>query len=201
VKTDLNNIPPLDQEVLTYIHIRIADNPVALDIAEELWREAWSLIDPAEWTSCIKREDFFSIFHPYAQQSSAVRTLLSDAVGVCLLLATLGPSLERRAKDYLADKESYRGFILDRFGSYLVEEKIRSLDDRVEIQSRANGSRCTRRYSPGYGDFSPEAQMVFVEKARDEIPFLKIVSGGMIFPEKTVTAIKGIFAIGRFEET
>ena len=180
----------------------MADNPVALDIAEELWREAWNLIDPAEWTSCIKREDFFSIFHPYAQQSSTVHKLLSDAVGVCLLLAMLGPSLERRAKDYLADKETFRGFMLDRFGSYSVEQKMGSLDDRVEIQSRANGSQgCTRRYSPGYGDFSPEAQVVFVEKARDEIPFLKIVAGGMIFPEKTVTAIKGIFSIGRFEET
>jgi hypothetical protein len=119
-------------------------------------------------------------------------------VGVCLLVATIGTALERRARDYFTCKETYRGYVLDRLGSYLVEQEIRVLDNRVETQSQADGKRCTRRYSPGYGDFSLESQALFVNMARDAIPGLKIVPGGFILPEKTVTAIKGISAIRRF---
>jgi len=196
VKT-ARDIPPFAKKVL--INLQVGDNPAAVEIAGELWREAWNLVEPATWTSCTKREVFFSLFHPYARQSSAIQRLLSDAVGVCLLVATIGAALERRTRDYFACKESYRGYVLDKLGSYLVEQEIRVLDNEVEIESQVDGKRCTRRYSPGYGDFSLESQALFVNMARNAIPGLKIVPGGFILPEKTVTAIKGISVIGKFE--
>jgi hypothetical protein len=44
VKTARDN-PLFDQKVLNYL--RVGDNPAAVEIAGELWREAWNLAEPA----------------------------------------------------------------------------------------------------------------------------------------------------------
>ncbi|MEJ2718600.1 MAG: hypothetical protein P8182_15950, partial [Deltaproteobacteria bacterium] len=131
------------------------------------------------------------LFHPYAEESSDIRRLLSRATEVCLMVATLGPALEHRARDYLAHRETFRGYVLDRMGSYLVEHVIRQLDASVEKHWAAKGLRCTKRYSPGYGDFHIEAQSVFVKMLSHTMPNLKMTARGLLLPEKTVTAIKG----------
>jgi hypothetical protein len=187
VKAD--SIPGLDAKVFHYL--RVGDNPTAIRTAEELWKEARDLIVPETCARWLELHDFFTAFHPYAEESSDIRRLLSGATEVCLMVATLGPALERRARDYLARRETFRGYVLDRMGSYLVEHVIRQLDARMEKQCAVRGLRFTKRYSPGYGDFRIEAQRVFVNLLSDTMPYLKMTPRGLLLPEKTVTAIKG----------
>lgn len=183
------DLPRLDGKVFHYL--QVGEDPRALKTAEDLWYEARDLIAPATCMKWLELEDFCSIFHPYSQESSDIRRLLSDATDVCLMAATLGPTLELRSRDYLADRETFRGYVLDRIGSYLVEHLIRQLDRKIEKQLAARGLRFTRRYSPGYGDFALEAQGVLVSLLSDRMPNLKISPHGILLPEKTVTAIKG----------
>lgn len=184
----VESIPPLNGRVFRYL--RVGDNPTAVKTAEDLWKEALGLVVPVTCTRWLEANDFFSIFHRYAQESSDIRRLLANATDVCLMIATVGPALEQRARDYLANRETFRGYMLDRMGSYLVEHFIRQLDATVERQLAARGMGFTRRYSPGYGDFSLEAQSVFVNMLSDIMPNLKITAHGLLLPEKTVTAIK-----------
>jgi hypothetical protein len=109
-----------------------------------------------------------------------------------MFVVTIGCDLESRSRNHLRAYEIFRGYLLSRMGSYLVEHQVRRLDRQIVESSHKEGRSTTRRYSPGYGDFPLEAQRIFVELARDTIPILKVDDSGLIVPEKTVTAIKGV---------
>jgi hypothetical protein len=182
--------PHLDEKALAYL--RIGDSPRALAAAEALWIEAWESIDVTRWKRCVPVEEFFSLFRAFASSSQAVRRLLSDSEDVWMFVVTIGGDLESRSRDYLRANEIFRGYLLSRIGSYLVENQVRRLDRQIVESSRKEGLSTTRRYSPGYGDFPLEAQRIFVELARDTIPILRVDDSGLIVPEKTVSAIKGV---------
>jgi len=157
-----------------------------------LWEEAWMLLNIKVFEKELGLNVFFSIFSPYAEKSNAVKRLLKDCHTVILMIATLGTRLEQQVKNDFALNQTFKGYILDRMGSYMVESAIRDLDKK--INSRYNRSRqtCTIRYSPGYQDFPLACQQVFVRLGQHELPFLKIRPNFQLAPEKTITAIKGI---------
>ncbi|MCK5098097.1 MAG: hypothetical protein KAR45_08330 [Desulfobacteraceae bacterium] len=157
-----------------------------------LWQEALSLAQVIVFKQELKKDDFFSLFSPYAKKSRAVRRLLQDCHSVMLMIATLGTQLEGQAKKYRIEKQLFSGYILDRMGSYLVESTMRNLDRTINCECDDRQQTCTIRYSPGYQDFSLKCQNMFVHLVRQELPFLKIKPNFQLMPEKTITAIKGI---------
>lgn len=173
-------------------YLQIENNGLARQEAQALWEEAQTLLAPAAWQCRLSADQFWTRFAPHARASQALGRLLAGCTQVVLLVATLGQPLERRAQSYLERREAFRGYILDRMGSFLVENRMRQLDRQVNAQARAQGLVPTRRYSPGYQDFSLEAQGVFVELAAQEMPGLGLSPGGLLQPEKTITALKGL---------
>lgn len=180
----------MDKKLLRYL--KMEEPSLAAEEARSLWREAQALQEVAAWQACLGVQDFFQRFDPHAANSRAVGRLLARCGQVCLLVVTLGDRLEQRARDYLHRQEAFRGYILDRLGSYLVEQQMRLLDRQVSQEAKAQGLIDTRRYSPGYGDFALEANSVFVELAAGFLPGLELAQGGLLRPEKTITAIKGL---------
>lgn len=180
----------MDERLLVYLGIH--RNEKAIESARSLWDEARALAQVHTWERRISLEDFSKTFYPFVQASIAVTKLLECAVDVYLFAASIGDDLENRAKKYLADKKAFNGFILDRMGSYLVEQEIRKMDLNMERSAGLSGYSVTRRYSPGYQDFSIDAQKVFAELIGTAIPDLRLLDSGMIVPEKTVTALKGV---------
>ena len=159
---------------------------------ENLWKEAHILLNAYEWRMLLPADVFLDRFHPYARESKAVSRLLSGACQIWLMAVTLGGALEQRSREYFAQNRSFHGFILDRMGSFLVEEKMRELDGKITRECADNGDSATRRYSPGYQDFSLEAQRVFIELIGTDIPDLALTTGFLLKPEKTITALKGV---------
>jgi len=178
------------ERVLKYL--QIGECHRALEEISEIWNEAHMLLDVQKWSKPLPKDEFILRFHPYASNSKAIARLLKDAHMVWLFAVTLGETLERCSKRYLAQNEVFRGYVLDRIGSFLVEEEIRSMDLDIIQECRMNCYTTTHRYSPGYGDFSIRAQRIFFNLAKDYIHGLRISSGSILFPEKTVTAIKGV---------
>jgi hypothetical protein len=172
-------------------YLQLGSHETARREARLLWEEALGLINPSAWKTLLTVDAFYAVFHPYAQSSESIQKLLEDVCHVWLFAATIGDELTRRSREYLAQREAFRGYILDRMGSFLVEEQIRRIDNSIMEQCAEKGLKTTRRYSPGYRDFPLEAQSVFHELIKDEFPDLKLSRGGLLLPEKTVTAIKG----------
>lgn len=163
----------------------------AVGLLEELYCEALELTQAITWSRSLSSPEFFESFAPYAGQSSALTSLLAGAHEVWLLAATIGPDLEHKSREYFEGRETFRGYMLDRMGSYLVEQQIRALDHEISQKCLKAGCQCTHRFSPGYGDFSIEAQTIFARLLEQAMPALRLSSACIFFPQKTVTAVKG----------
>lgn len=176
-------------------YLMVSQESRAIGIISLLLEESLTLIDIKKWHNCVPVDEFYELFHPYARQSKSISKLLRRAENVYLIVVTLGEDLELRSREYFRNNEVFRGYILDRLGSFLVEEEVKKIDMKISQECQKDGLTTPHRYSPGYGDFSIRAQRIFLELVKDSIPELKISSGCLLCPEKTVTAIKGVVKI------
>lgn len=181
--------------LLRYLGLGPADQR-ALEQLGPILAEAAGLVDTATWRARLDLGQFLGAFAPWAGQSRALAKLLAGCGAVHLLAASLGPGLEGRARQCLAQRQAFKGYVLDRLGSYLVEQAVRGLDRQIKRELAAQGARATHRYSPGYGDFPLEAQASFLPLMAPHLPGLSLSPGGIIHPEKTVTALLGEFPPG-----
>ena len=182
----------MNERLLKYLGI--THNPHAISAAEPLWEESQALSCPRTWQSVYSIRRFMHLFSPYARKSTAIQDLLRESDRVYLLAASIGSALEARSRQYLAVDQAFRGYILNRMGSFLVEREIRKLDRKITEEAHIVGAIPTKRYSPGYKDFPLKAQNIFISLIGANIPGLRLSPAGFIQPEKTVTAIKGISA-------
>jgi len=172
--------------------LRIAPGTPPADEAAPLWAEAQALAQPAVWRMELPMEDFLREFSPFAARSLDLSRTLDGCAATALLAATIGGGLERRAGEYFAQDRPFAGYTLDRMGSFLAEAAMKELHAAVRRQQALRGGTATRRYSPGYGDFSLEAQACFLRLAGPALPELTLSAGFMLSPAKSVTAVCGI---------
>jgi hypothetical protein len=182
--------PVLDRKVLGYLQVEELHEQH--ERIEALWNEALSLLTPAaDWT-VLPLDDFMQRLPGSAVKSAALNRWVEGCDNVALLAASIGESLERRARRLFDKHESFAGYVLDRMGSYLVEFWISTLDRHVQDILEKKGFDCTRRYSPGYAGTPLEMQDVFLEFAQRRIPFLRLSDAHILLPEKSVFALKGV---------
>ena len=180
----------MDEKLLTYLNIR--HDPKAVEVSRPLWEKAKTLARIRTWQSELAATEFFHTFSPFAARSRHIMQLLENSARVKLLAASIGKELEEEARRLIQANKPFQGYILDRMGSWLVEREIRKMDRRIKESAREQGCSATHRYSPGYMDFSIRAQEVFMELIGSAIPGLSLTPEGLMLPEKTVTALKGI---------
>lgn len=167
-----------------------------MEIISSVLEETIDLIEIKKWRKCVPVDDFYELFHPYARSSKSISKLLSKAKHIYLIVVTMDEGLGNKVKEYFEEKEAFKGYILDRLGSFVVEEEIKKIDMEITRQCKDDGHATTHRYSPGYGDFSIKAQRTFFDLVKDTLPGLTISHGCLLSPEKTVTAIKGVVKPG-----
>lgn len=173
-------------------YLRVTPGSDAHRLAGPLWAEALALAAPATWSERMDTAGFLEAFAPHAAASDDLARTLQGCPEVRLMAATIGDALETRARELFAQAQPFAGFMLDRMGSYLVEAPMRELHRGVRACLRQAGGDATRRYSPGYGDFSLQAQACFVRLAGQALPQLRLTSAFMLLPEKSVTAVCGL---------
>lgn len=182
----------IPQSVLRYLRIQPDTHSCAE--ALPLWQEALALSQPRIWRKRLDMGEFLDAFAPHAAESADLARTLAGCREVVLMAATIGSALETRGCDYFSQGRPFAGFMLDRMGSYLVEAEMRGLHAAVRSGNAASGLVTTRRYSPGYKDFSLEAQVHFMRLIAGELPGLSLSSAFMLTPGKSVTAVCGIKA-------
>lgn len=178
------------------LYLKLGDNPRLMARARELWTEAVALCQVQQWRETLDRRQFEDHFAPYSRSSTALQALLADSRRVALLAVSIGEALEQKARRYLNHYQPMDGYLLDRMGSFLAETAMRRLDRDLQQKYRACGRRVTRRFSPGYQDFDIKAQIPFVALIDARCPGLRVMSNGMLLPEKSITAVKGVFPAG-----
>lgn len=185
-------VTAIPQSVLRYL--RIKPDTHACDEALPLWQEAQALSQPRTWQKNLSLYEFLDAFAPHAAESVDLSRTLAGCHAVVLMAVTIGDALETRGREYFCQGRPFAGFMLDRMGSYLVEAEMRGLHAAVRAGNAASDLVTTRRYSPGYKDFSLEAQAHFMRLIAGDLPGLTLSSAFMLTPDKSVTAVCGVKA-------
>lgn len=120
---------------------------------------------------------------PSAKESVALTALLQDCHNVVVFAATVGIAFDyalmRRKNASLADAQLMQG---------LGAERIEALCDEF-CKEYPNA---TKRFSPGYGDFSLEAQRELFQILHPEKIGISLTESLMMTPSKSVTALFGL---------
>ena len=130
-------------------------------------------------------------------ESRKLAEFLSGSEDVFLIGATAGQEVVDLRERYLAEEKTYQAVILDAFASEMVESAVQWIHDYLNNSLRKE-LKCvsSRRYSPGYGDFSLENQIAFAEMLDLEANLgVRLNDHYLLLPEKSVTAVVGILPI------
>lgn len=121
--------------------------------------------------------------------SVSVASLFSGCHEAYAFCITLGKEISETISRLSAEGETVRALIMDSTGSELVEE---AADEACRYIERHFAASLTRRYSPGYGDWSLEGQAE-LDKALDIGRIgVTINDSFLMIPEKTITAVAGV---------
>lgn len=118
-----------------------------------------------------------------------VAVLLRPCRRATLMAATVGGKLSIEAEKLMAAKKMTEAMVLDAFSSEAVEAVTDELCDHL-VKSSA-GTRPTRRFSPGYGDWALAAQGEILRELAAERIGVSVSEQCILRPEKTITAIIG----------
>ncbi|GEM_PF-1079996 len=115
--------------------------------------------------------------------------ILKDCDEVILSAATLGKALDEEMES--DDLRMYERVVLDQVASDVMEAVMEL--GQVNIQKSCRpGSRLTKRYSPGYCDWSIEGQEMLFALLPTQVLGIKLSPSYLMSPRKSVTALMGI---------
>ncbi len=183
-------MPPIPDKLARYL--RVLPGSETYDQSVPVWAEAQDLAAPCTWSLELSLPGFLAIFGPHADRSVDLSRTLRGCGSVVLMAATIGDALERRSAEHFAQGRPFAGYMLDKMGSYLAEAAMRGVHAAARKKAESFGGTATRRYSPGYGDFTLEAQAHFMRLIGEDMPGLALTSGYLLTPQKSVTAVCGV---------
>lgn len=128
----------------------------------------------------------------FCPEGADVRALLSGCGQAVLLAATLGAGIDALLRRAQAT-DMAGAVMIDACASAAIENVTDCLC--ADIEARLSPLRLTRRFSPGYGDMplGQQAALCVALDAGRQIG-LSLTPGGMMLPQKSVTAIAGVTA-------
>jgi hypothetical protein len=120
--------------------------------------------------------------------ATLLNTMSSPEV-LCCFIVTLGKQIDI-INEALREKFFFDPFVMDAFGSIIVEKAADYLELRIRAELENNNYECSRRFSPGYCDWELKAGQETLCGFLDpgEIGVRCLGSGSMI-PAKSVSAV------------
>ena len=126
-------------------------------------------------------------------ESAALRRNLDGCVSAVIFAATLGIGVDRLVARYSRTTPS-KAVILASLGSAMIEGWYDEVCAVIEREQQNIGKCIKPRFSPGYGGFELSAQRKIADIMETEKRIgLYFTKSLMMIPEKSVTAIVGIY--------
>jgi len=124
-------------------------------------------------------------------RSKQVSRLLKACVEMVVFAATIGPDAETEAAK-LMDKKPAEAVILDAAAGEATEGAVEYIHRSVQSDAHRRGLHLTPRFSPGYGDWSLEAQRELFPHLKPEKIGITLNQSCMMIPRKSVSGIVGL---------
>ncbi len=105
---------------------------------------------------------------------------------------TIGPFLEAKRNACVQAGDITRALILDASGSVAAEYLAALSHQQIAAEAALGGYEVTKRFSPGYGDWSLSAQPAFLAWLGANAIGIRLTPSFQMLPEKSVSAIVGL---------
>lgn|SRR5574341_83861 len=158
---------------------------------------AESLVEPEGrlWRARVRRvepEGPVLVGHGVAFQSRALARLLRGATEAVGVLLTIGPRLETRAREMMAEEQFLEALLLDTAGWVAIDALAKALRRDLSADARARGFRLTPRMAPGYADWELEQQRVLFSTFGQEALPVRLTEACVMLPQKSISGIYGL---------
>ncbi|MBI3600642.1 MAG: hypothetical protein HY097_08380 [Nitrospinae bacterium] len=108
-----------------------------------------------------------------------------------LFVCTIGPKLEEKVKNYFAEGEQTRAYLMNGIGSAAVEDAANYVNQVIIKEAEKEGFETAKRFSPGYGDWDLSDQKAVFDVLKPSAIGVELNEKCLMIPEKTITAIVG----------
>jgi hypothetical protein len=127
-----------------------------------------------------------------AFESRVVANLLERCSKVVIFLTTIGGNLEAKVRNLAEDGSLLHAYVLDAFGSIAAEQAAGHVETVAAEMARSEGLVASRRFSPGYCDWSITQQRSLFTLAKADSIGVSLTELGLMVPRKSVSGIIGL---------
>ncbi|WP_346355106.1 vitamin B12 dependent-methionine synthase activation domain-containing protein [Azotosporobacter soli] len=181
-------------EVQRYAGMKEAHNfpPAAITAAVQEGRllaeakSSWEIFPYDSATSTILAERKIEL------TATSIKRHLQASQHVVVLAVTIGELLEKTSEHYFAQGSYSHALLLDAAGTTAVEAAADQLEAFIRQQYAQKGFICTRRFSPGYGNWDIRFQPEILRLANAGQVNITSTESCMLLPRKSVTAVIGL---------
>jgi len=175
---------------------RLRQRKPIVDITLEMMAEGQPLLDP---TFIFERFAVEGIKHHrlildsgHSLRSELAASLLAPAQEVVLAICTIGPALEAKIYEYLAQQEGMRALALDAVGTAAIEMLGQQACYRLEKEAQAAGLRASLPISPGFEGWPMEEQRTIYELLPEAAKLgIVLTENAVLKPLKSVSMVIG----------
>ena len=199
--TRLTLVPPqVDPDLILrlqkYKKLEAVPTPVR-QAARAMATLAESLVEPEGrlWRARVRRiepEGTVLVGDGVAFQSRTLARLLRGATEAVAVLLTIGPRLETRAREMMAEEQFLEALLLDTAGWVAIDALAKALRRDLSADAKAQGFRLTHRMAPGYADWGLEQQRVLFSAFGQEALPIRLTEACVMLPQKSISGIYGL---------
>lgn len=127
-------------------------------------------------------------------RSRVLARMLATSREAFVLVLTVGPAIEERARVMLEARLLLEGFLMDTAGWAAIELTVRGIRLRLREEERRHGRSVTHRLGPGHCDWLLEEQMTLIALFGDAPLPVTLTDAACMQPCKSISAVYGIVA-------
>ena len=136
--------------------------------------------------------DRISLDGKKAINGPALPAIFPEAKELAVVVATIGPGLEKQASDHTRNGEALRGMILDGIGSAAVDALVEEVGGFIAAEVSSRGDEISSPVNPGMPGFPMTEQRNLLELAGASEIGVSLTHSGILVPRKSVSMVIGI---------
>jgi hypothetical protein len=137
-----------------------------------------------------------TIFHP----GKRVAKYLKNSETLALFVCTAGEEVSKRSRELMDKGMILEGYIIDLFGSMIVEEAMNIIQSKLSADLAEMGLFSSNRYSPGYCDWDVAEQQKLFSFFPKEFCGVSLNDSSLMHPVKSISGVIGIGSSVKFHK-
>jgi len=137
-------------------------------------------------------ETSLRIFGGFTITSKSLFIRLQGSFNVYIFAVTVGGLITKKMNEYVENGEISRAIVADAIGSVSVEFLADKVNQEIINLCSKKGQKTTKRFSPGYGDWSISDQKPLLNHLDGEKIGINLTENYQMIPEKSISAIVGV---------